>query len=104
MAKYKLLEQEQELLESVFAMAQRVVDLQYDDDCANELQNILLDCADLFGIEVNEMILNEDPETGEIRIRFREDKLEEPAVRGENKPRWTPKVIHNDRPKDDESD
>ena len=103
MPKYKLLEQEQELLESVFAMAQRVVDLQYDDATAEELQNILLDTADLFGLEVNEMILNEDPETGEIRIRFREDKLEEPAVKKE-KPRWTPKVITNDRPKDDESD
>ena len=100
MAKYKLLEQEQELLESVFAMAQRVVDLQYDDDCANELQNILLDCADLFGIEVNEMILNEDPETGEIRIRFKENELEEPAVRKG----WTPKVISNENTKDDKSD
>ena len=100
MAKYELEEQEQELLESVFAMAQRVVDLQYDDDCANELQNILLDCADLFGIEVNEMILNEDPETGEIRIRFKEDKLEEPAVRKG----WTPKVISNENTKDDKSD
>ena len=100
MAKYKLLEQEQELLESVCAMAQRVVDLQYDDDCANELQNILLDCADLFGIEVNEMILNEDPETGEIRIRFKENELEEPAVRKG----WTPKVISNENTKDDKSD
>ena len=42
------------------------------------------------------MILNEDPETGEIRIRFKEDKLEEPAVKKTEKPRWTPKVISND--------
>jgi len=103
MAKYELEDAERELVESVFAMAQRVVDLQYDDATAEELQNILLDTADLFGIEVNEMILNEDPDTGEIRIRFREDKLEEPTVKTE-KPRWTPKVIHNDRSKDDESD
>ena len=49
---------------------------------------------------MHEMILNEDPETGEIRIRFKEDKLEEPAVRTG----WTPKVISNENPKDDTSD
>ena len=101
MSKYDITEQERELLESVFAMAQRVVDLQYDDATAEELQNILLDAAELFGIEVNEMILNEDPETGEIRIRFKEDKLEEPAVK---KTGWTPKVISNENTKDDKSD
>ena len=79
----------------------RKVDLQYDDATAEELQNILLDAAELFGIEVNEMILNEDPETGEIRIRFKEDKLEEPAVK---KTGWTPKVISNENTKDDKSD
>ena len=93
MAKYELEDKERELLESVFSMAQRVVDLQYDDAIAEELQSILLDSAELFDIEMNEMILNEDPEPGEIRIRFKEDKLEEPAVK---KPRWTPKVIEND--------
>ncbi len=99
MAKYELEQSERELLESVFSMAQRVVDLQYDDAIAEELQNILLDSAELFDIEMNEMIVNEDPETGEIRIRFKEDKLEEPAVK---KPRWKPKVISNDDyPKDD---
>ena len=77
MAKYELEQSERELLESVFSMAQRVVDLQYDDAIAEELQNILLDSAELFDIEMNEMIVNEDPETGEIRIRFKEDKLEE---------------------------
>ena len=52
---------------------------------------------------MNEMILNEDPETGEIRISFVENKLEEPAVKIKTeKPRWTPKVITNDRSKDDE--
>ena len=103
MAKYDITEQERELLESVFSMAQRVVDLQYDDAIAEELQNILLDSAELFDIEMNEMILNEDPETGEIRISFVENKLEEPAVKIKTeKPRWTPKVITNDRSKDDE--
>jgi len=95
MAKYELEQSERELLESVFSMAQRVVDLQYDDTIAEELQNILLDSAELFDIEMNEMIVNEDPETGEIRIRFKENELEEPAVKKE-KPRWTPKVISND--------
>ena len=104
MAKYELEQSERELLESVFSMAQRVVDLQYDDAIAEELQNILLDSAALFDIEMNEMIVNEDPETGEIRIRFKEDKLEEPAVKKTENPRWTPKVITNDRSKDDKSD
>tara|TARA_B100000683_G_scaffold50638_1_gene48117 strand:+ start:234 stop:548 length:315 start_codon:yes stop_codon:yes gene_type:complete len=103
MAKYELEDKERELLESVFSMAQRVVDLQYDDAVAEELQSILLDSAELFDIEMNEMILNEDPETGEIRIRFVEDKLEEPAVKKAEKPRWTPKVITNDRSEDDKS-
>ena len=97
MAKYELEQSERELLESVFSMAQRVVDLQYDDAIAEELQNILLDSAELFDIEMHEMILNEDPETGEIRIRFKENELEEPAVK---KPRWTPKVISNDEESD----
>ena len=104
MAKYEITDAERELLESVFAMAQRVVDLQYDDATAEELQSILLDAAELFGIQVNEMILNEDPETGEIRIRFKEDKLEEPAVKKTEKPRWTPKVMSNENTKDDKSD
>ena len=95
--KYELEDSERELLESVFSMAQRVVDLQYDDTVAEELQNILLDSAELFGVEMHEMILNEDPETGEIRIRFKENELEEPAVK---KPRWTPKVISNDEESD----
>lgn len=101
MAKYDITEQERELLESVFSMAQRVVDLQYDDAIAEELQSILLDSAELFDIEMHEMILNEDPETGEIRISFVEDKLEEPAVK---KTGWTPKVISNENTKDDKSD
>ena len=104
MAKYELEDKERELLESVFSMAQRVVDLQYDDAIAEELQSILIDSAALFDIEMNEMILNEDPETGEIRIRFKEDKLEEPAVKKTEKPRWTPKVISNENTKDDKSD
>ena len=58
MAKYELEQSERELLESVFSMAQRVVDLQYDDAIAEELQNILLDSAELFDIEMNEMIEN----------------------------------------------
>ena len=85
MAKYELEDKERELLESVFSMAQRVVDLQYDDAIAEELQSILMDSAELFDIEMNEMILNEDPETGEIRIRFKEDTLEEPAVKKNRK-------------------
>ena len=100
MAKYELEPSERELLESVFSMAQRVVDLQYDDAVAEELQNILLDSAELFDIEMHEMILNEDPETGEIRIRYKENELEEPAVHTG----WTPKVISNENPKDDKSD
>ena len=53
MAKYELEDKERELLESVFSMAQRVVDLQYDDAIAEELQRILMYSEEMFDIEMN---------------------------------------------------
>ena len=38
------------LLEQVLNMAQRTVDVQYDDDVADSMQLLLADVADLFGI------------------------------------------------------
>lgn len=95
MAKYDLTDEDRELVESVLAMAQRVVDLQYDADIEQELQNLLLDMADLFQIETHEMYIKEH-EDGTITVTVKDEELEEPAVR---KPKLT--VISNDRPKDD---
>ena len=38
------------LLEQVLNMAQRTVDIQYDDDVADSMQLLLADVADQFGI------------------------------------------------------
>ncbi len=79
MAKYTLDEYEQELMEEIFNMAQRVVDLQIDDETAQELQHILEDGADLFGIRQQEVTVTEDPE-GTLRISVTElsDKQQTP--------------------------
>ena len=91
--KYELEDVDKQLVETLLSLAQRVVDLQYDQDTEQDLQNILLDCADLFGIETHEMLI-EESEDGSITIS---NKLEEPA---EKKAAWTPTVITNDRPND----
>lgn len=80
------------LMEGVLAMAQRTVDTQYDQETADELQDILVDMADRFGIEMHSMDLVEN-EDGVITLT--PIKLEEEP----EKPRWTPKVIENDDPR-----
>lgn len=82
------------LMEGVLAMAQRTVDTQYDQETADELQDILVDMADRFGIEMHAMDLVEN-EDGVITLT--PIKLEEEAE--PEKPRWTPKVIENDDPR-----
>ena len=90
MAKYNLEADERELVESVLALAQRVVDLQYDQEVERELQNQLLDTAELFGIETHEMWISEH-EDGTITVSVKDEELEEPAVRKPNL-----RVISND--------
>ena len=90
MAKYELDLDDRELVESVLALAQRVVDLQYDESVERELQNQLLDTAELFGIETHEMWISEH-EDGTITVSVKDEELEEPAVRKPNL-----RVISND--------
>lgn len=75
MAKYTLEPDDQTLLEEVFNLAQRMVDLQMDDDTAGELQELLNASAETFGITQAEVHIEDDGE-GTIRITFAE--AEEP--------------------------
>ena len=58
--KYPLEEGDQALVEEVLGLAQRLVDLQYDDETHDELQMVLTDTADLFGIECQEIHVSVD--------------------------------------------
>ena len=66
--KYPLDADDRVLVEEVLGLAQRMVDLQYDDDTADELQSVLTDVADLFGIECQEVHVTVD-EDGVITAR-----------------------------------
>jgi len=97
MAKYDLEEHERDIVEGVLAMAQRIVDLQYDQDTEQEMQAVLLECAKLFDIETHEMIITEK-EDGTITVT---------AIKDEDQPKnslgWTPRIISNDDEDPDES-
>ena len=90
MAKYTLEEDEKTLLEEVFNLAQKFVDLQIDDATAEELQEVLGLTASLFGIEQQEVIVEEDPETGNLTITVK------PEAEQANPHKWTPTVITNE--------
>ena len=88
MAKYELEDDEKTLMEEVFNLAQKFVDLQMDDETAEELQEVLNTSANLFGILQQEVIVEEDPDTGNLTITDKEVKDEDPH-------KWTPTVINN---------
>ena len=88
MAKYNLEDDEKTLLEEVFNLAQKFVDLQINDETAEELQEVLGLTASLFGIEQQEVIVEEDPETGNLTITVKETEQNNPH-------KWTPTVISN---------
>ena len=85
---YDVDEDTQELLEEVLSLAQRVVDLQYDDETADQLESLLIETARRFGIESHVMNVTQTEEGYLVTS----DKPEKP----EAKPRWTPTVISND--------
>ena len=91
MAKYDLEEHERDILEGVLAMAQRIVDLQYDQETEQEMQAVLLECAKLFAIETHEMVITEG-EDGTITVTAVSD---EQSQQMNPKPAWTPRVIEN---------
>ena len=90
MAKYNLTDDEKTLMEEVFNLAQKFVDLQMDDETAEELQEVLSLSAELFGILQQEVIVEEDPETGSLTITVKETEAEQ-----KNPHKWTPTVISN---------
>mgnify|MGYP001116381403 CR=1 FL=1 len=86
---YTIDEDTRSLLEEVLQMAQRVVDLQYDDDAAEDLQSILAATADRFGIATTEFVIEDDGE-GTITMTLSEPEKPKPKFR----------VISNDTPDD----
>ena len=88
--KYEIDDDTRELLEEVLQLAQRVVDLQYNDAIAADLQLILDETAERFGIRQTELIVDDDG-AGKITI----------TVMREPEPTTKPKltiVADNDKP------
>ena len=78
--KYPLTDQDRSLVEEVLGLAQRLVDLQYDDATADELQTVLTDVADMFGIECQEVHVSVD-EDGVLTARTIESQQTLPDTR-----------------------
>lgn len=93
MAKYEIEDSDRETIEAVLAMAQRIVDLQYDEATEQELQNLLLDVADMFAIETHSMVVTER-EDGTITVTAVSD--EQSRKMSDNPLGWTPRIISND--------
>ena len=83
---YEVDEDTRELLTEVLSLAQRVIDLQYDDDVADSLEDMLISLSARFGIESHTMNITETEE----------GYLVHKPKKPEAKPRWTPTVISND--------
>ena len=83
---YDVDEDTRELLTEVLTLAQRVVDLQYDDDSADQLESVCVEVGRRFGIESHTMDVTETDE----------GYLVHKPKKPEAKPRWTPTVISND--------
>mgnify|MGYP001167700264 FL=1 len=77
-------------LTEVLSLAQRVIDLQYDDETADELEQYLVTVAERFGIETTKMTVDvsEDGKTYTVTT-----ELEEPV---NTPPKLT--VIEGDKP------
>ena len=78
--KYPLTDQDRSLVEEVLGLDQRMVDLQYDDATADELQTVLTDVADMFGIECQEVHVSVD-EDGVLTARTIESQQTLPDTR-----------------------
>ena len=60
MKKYEVDEDTKELLQEVLGLAQRVVDLQYDDEMGDVLQDMLIEVSDRFDIQSTEVKVTVD--------------------------------------------
>ena len=88
--KYEIDDDTRELLEEVLQLAQRVVDLQYDQEIEADLQLLLAETAERFGIRQTELIVDDDGE-GKITITVKTEPTEP------TKPKLTI-VADNDKP------
>lgn len=80
-------------LTEVLGLAQRVVDLQYADDVAEELEGYLVTVAQRFGIETTKMIVDVSEDGKTYTVTTEADADDEPT-----KPSWKPTVIEGDKP------
>lgn len=90
----KLTQETVEILTEVLTMAQRTVDMQYDDDTALAMETLLIMCAETFGIESAEMTI-EDHDDGSYTVT---PQSIEPKANKPKRVGWTPKVIINNGP------
>jgi|TARA_B110000977_G_C10936093_1_gene439060 pyruvate/2-oxoglutarate dehydrogenase complex dihydrolipoamide dehydrogenase (E3) component len=76
MSRYTLTEDDRFFVESVLAMAQQIVDAQYDEDVADDLQTLLVEVANMFDITSSKANVVEH-EDGSLTVSFEEqDKPE----------------------------
>ena len=73
LTKYEVDEDTKELLQEVLALAQRVVDLQYDDEMGDILQDVLIEVSDIFNIQSREVSVTVD-EDGTITAKIVSDE------------------------------
>lgn len=77
-------------LTEVLSLAQRVIDLQYDDDAADELEQYLVTVASRFGIETTKMTVDVSEDGRTFTVTHDDDEPEKPS--------WKPTVIEGDKP------
>ena len=94
LADYEVDEETYNNLIELLTLAQRVIDLQYDDETAEDLEIPLVQVARAFGIPTTKMNIDvsEDGRTFTVTSEPRE------ADKPKAQPRWTPTVISNDEP------
>jgi len=77
MPKYEVDQDTKELLEEVLGLAQRTVDLQYDEEMGDVLQDLLLDLSERFDIQSSEVKVTVD-EDGTITAKIIDDGATQP--------------------------
>ena len=93
MADYEISEDDRANLTEVLSLAQRVIDLQYDDEVAEELEGYLVAVADAFGIATTKMTVDVS-EDGKTYTVTSEPEVTHPEAEA----RWTPTIIEGDKP------
>jgi hypothetical protein len=75
--RYEVDEDTKELLQEVLGLAQRIVDLQYDEEMGDVLQDMLLDLSERFDIQSSEVKVTVD-EDGTITAKIVADEATQP--------------------------